>query len=99
MRNNGSKYIVLFALLVSVAALSLGFAAFTSTLSISAEATVTNDMPFDLKLSTANNKVQAGSVTPTVSGATGAAATLTDNSITGNFYCTRSISQVFILCI
>ena len=86
MRNNGSKYIVLFALLVSVAALSLGFAAFTSTLQISAEATVTNDMPFDLKLSTANNKVQSGSVTPTVTGATGAAgaaATLTDNSITG----------------
>ena len=83
MRNNGSKYIVLFALLISVAALSLGFAAFTSTLTISAEATYQDPGNWDLKLSTVNNKIQTGTVTPTVTGATGSAATLTNNSITG----------------
>ena len=83
MRNNGSKYIVLFALLISVAALSLGFAAFTSTLTISAEATYQDPGNWDLKLSTVNNKIQSGTVTPTATGATGSAATLTANSISG----------------
>ena len=85
MRNRGSKYIVLFALLISVAAVSLGFAAFTSTLTISSSAAVNFNQPFDLKFSTANNKIQAGTVTPTATGATGASATIPSDStsITG----------------
>ena len=69
MRNNGPKYVVVAALLVSVVALSLGFAAFTSTLTISSEATVTgNSNAFNVQLSKANNAFTSGSVTPTPTG-------------------------------
>lgn len=84
MRRNGAKYIIVFALLISVAALSLGFAAFSSTLTIESEADVVGDpTKFNVSLSKSNSSVSTGSVTPTVSGATGSAATLSANKIEG----------------
>lgn len=88
MRNNsGSKYIIVFALLISVAALSLGFAAFTSTLTIKSSAEYHNDQPLNVKFSTSNSAIQSGSVTPTLSPATGGPtsqnATLSDTTIQG----------------
>ena len=89
MRNNtGTKYIIVFALLISVAALSLGFAALTSTLSISSSASVTGPGgELNVKFSTVNTGITTGSVTPTLSpttnGPTSQNATLNDTTITG----------------
>ena len=87
MRSSGSKYIIVFALLISVAALSLGFAAFTSTLTIKSSADVNFHAPFNVDFSTSNSSVVTGSVTPTLSpatsGPTGQAATLSETTIQG----------------
>ena len=79
MRSNNSKYLVLAALIVSVVALSLGFAAMTSTLTISSSASVNYDGSdhFNVSLSKANNSISVGSVTATATGgATGDSATI-----------------------
>lgn len=83
MRNNStSKYVIVFALLVSVAAISIGFAAFTSTLTIKAGATVQGPSTnFNVSLSKSSTAVSTGAVTPTVSGATGGNATLSATTI------------------
>ena len=87
MRNsNGSKYIVIMALLISVVALSIGFAALSSTLTIKSSATVTNTTGFDVRLSSSKTAVATNSITPTVSGATATAATISSgasNQISG----------------
>ena len=84
MRRNGAKYVIVFALLISVAALSLGFAAFSSTLTIESEADVVGDpTKFNVSLSKSSSSATTGSVTPTVTGATGSAATLSANKIEG----------------
>ena len=87
MRNsNGSKYIVIMALLISVVALSIGFAALSSTLTIKSSATVTNTTGFDVRLSSSKTAVATNNITPTVSGATATAATISSgasNQITG----------------
>ena len=89
MRNNtGAKYLLVFALLLSVAALSLGFAAFTSTLTIKSSAAYTGG-GFNLKFSTSNSGIVTGSVTPTTTPATGTpkptgdTATLSETTIQG----------------
>lgn len=72
MRNSGAKYVVIVALLVSVVALSLGFAAYSNTLSISASAAVGGDPnQFGVCFSKATNACTAGSVTATLSPASG----------------------------
>ena len=90
MRNtSGAKYLLVFALLLSVAALSLGFAAFTSTLTIKSSAEYTAPNEFNLKFSTTNSGITTGSVTPTLSPSTGTvkptgqSATLSDTTIQG----------------
>ncbi len=84
MRNNRSKYVIVFALMISIVALSLGFAAYSSTLTIKATADVTGcSTCFNVSLSKSNTSVSTGSVTPTVSGATGSNATLSANKIEG----------------
>lgn len=87
MRNStGSKYVIVFALLFTVAAISIGFAAFTSTLTIKSSAEVGGGN-FNVSLSTSNSAVATGSVTGTPSPATGGptaqAATLTATTIQG----------------
>ena len=65
--NNSSKYLLVAALLVSVAALSIGFAAMTSTLTIQSSAAYTGDPSnFDVDFSTSQTSYVGGSVTPTV---------------------------------
>jgi len=89
MRNStGSKYVIVFALLISVAALSLGFAALTSTLTIKSSATVsTSPENFKVELSTAANTTSSGSVNatldPSSGGPTADAATLNATTISG----------------
>jgi len=87
--NNGSKYFILVALLVSVAALTLGFAAFESTLTIKSSADVNpGGNNFKVDFSTSNTSTASGSVTPTVNptgvtGFSGSAATLNATTISG----------------
>lgn len=82
--SNGMKILVVVALLISVIALSIGFAAFTTSLNISSSAEVSpSSSNFNVSLSTSSSSVATGSVSATGTGATGAAATLTANRISG----------------
>ena len=85
MRNsNGTKLLVVGALIVSVIALSIGFAAFTTSLNISSSAEVSpSSSNFNVSLSTTSNSATTGSVAATGTGATGANATLTATRISG----------------
>lgn len=83
MENRNSKVIAIVALIVAVVGLGIGFAAFSSTLTISSSATVTpNSSSFNVGFSTKIDSLSPG----TVQG-TGMAehhdATLTGTSITG----------------
>lgn len=79
MKENNGKTVALAALAVSVIGLGVGFAAFTQTLTLKSSATVTpSSDTFKVKFNAAG-----GSVTPTTSGATGAAATVTDTTVSG----------------
>ena len=67
----GSKVIAIIALCVCVTGLSLGFAAFTSELTINSDATVSPEVStFNVDFTTTSGSVVAGKVTPTVVGAT-----------------------------
>lgn len=87
MENNNryTKYLAIFALLVSVVGLSLGFAAFTTTVSIRANAdysaTNASSNYRGGVLSTEPTLVTPGNVVPTIDGATAGTATLTDDTI------------------
>lgn len=86
MENNNrySKYIAIIALLISVVGVSLGFAAFSNTVQIQAQADVRPDSSAYRGgvLSTDPNDVEEGTVTPTTSGgATAEAADLTETGI------------------
>ena len=88
MRNNGSKYIVVVALLISVVALSLGFAAFSNTLTINSSATYTSDEENFRVIFTQNGSTTTGGssiVTPTKSPTTITAgnATISGTTISG----------------
>jgi len=87
MKNsNGAKYLIILALLVSVVALSIGFAALTTTLTIKSTATYSYTENI-VALSTVTTGSTQGNVTPTLSptsgGPTGDTATLTTTQITG----------------
>ena len=82
------KYVAVFALLLSVLGLSLGFAAFSNSLTISSEAHVTPDASqFNVDFSTESNKVTVAAVEPALTnGATATNATINnegDPTITG----------------
>lgn len=91
MRNTGAKYVIVFALLISVVALTVGFATYSNTLTIKASADVKGDpTKFNVKLSTVKTGITAGNVagTPsaTVTGFTAATATIAadpGNTISG----------------
>ena len=78
MRNsNGTKYIIILALLIAVTGLSLGFAAFSNTLTIKSSATVTNPSDSGVVLSTSKTAASTGNVTPTTTGgASGSTASI-----------------------
>ena len=82
------QVVAIVGLIIGVCALTIGFAAFSTTLTIrsSAEVNPTSDV-LDVVFSTSNNSVATGSVNGvdagTVTGATGDSATLTGTTITG----------------
>ena len=81
---NKTKIAVVIALLVSVVGLSFGFAAFTSSLTIKSSASVSpSSNTFNVSLSTSDSSVVTGSVTPTLTGATGDNASLSASTISG----------------
>lgn len=89
-RDRRARVIAIAALLLGVVGLSLGFAAFSNTLTIKSSAEVTPDSGvFNVDFSTSSSTVTAGTVTPTLApsngpaGFTGQAATI-DNSGTNS---------------
>ena len=74
VENKGYKAMAIIALVIGVIGVTLGYAAFESTLTIESTAEVTPDSSnFNVDFSTTNASVQAGTVTPT----------LTPNNVTG----------------
>ena len=82
MRNTNAKYVIVFALLISVIGLTIGFATYTNTLTIQSSADVKGDpSKFNVKLSTVSTGYTPGTVAgvtnPTgVTGFTAANATI-----------------------
>lgn len=67
-KDRGTKVIAILALLIAVAGLSVGFAAFSSKLTISSSANVTpNSEDFDVNFSTVNTSETEGTVSGVVS--------------------------------
>ena len=63
--NRKQKLLMIVALVLSIASLSIGFAAFSTTLNISSSANVTpNSDTFSVKFSTNQNSLVVGAVTP-----------------------------------
>ena len=63
--NRKQKFLMIIALVLSIASLSIGFAAFTVSLNISSEASVTpNSDTFSVKFSTNKDSLVVASVTP-----------------------------------
>ena len=85
MENNNKyvKYLAIFALLLSVAGITLGFAAFSNTVEIKASADFTPDGSAYRGgvLSVDPDEQTDGTVTPTTDGATAEAASLTERGI------------------
>ena len=82
-KDRRARVIAIAALLVGVVGLSLGFAAFTNTLTISSSAEVTvDDSTFNVDFSTQSASVQGGTVTPTLSPASGEPAAFTGANAT-----------------
>jgi len=86
-RDNVSRVFAIAGLLIGVIALTIGFAAFNQSLVIRSSAEVdVADTPLNIGFSTATNAITPGSVTPTVTGVTGATAedaTLSSTTISG----------------
>lgn len=83
-RNRQIKIITIIALVVAISGLSIGFAAFTSVLTISSTATVTPDeSAFSVLFSSSGTSQATAQITPTVSGATGDKATISGTTISG----------------
>ena len=78
--NNGyQKYLAIIALLISVVGVSLGFAAYSNTLQIKAQADVSGRTPDPVaELSTSPSSQQDGPVTPTTTGGASAEVTTLD---------------------
>ena len=65
MKNRSRKKLIIFMLMSSIASLSIGFAAFSTTLNISSSASVNpNSDNFKVKFSTNQNSLVVGAVTP-----------------------------------
>ena len=85
-KDRSSQVIAIIALVVGVVALSIGFAAFSTTLTIESAADVTMTEALDVVFSTSGSTVSTGSVNGVASGVAGAtadAATLSGTTIEG----------------
>lgn len=95
-REKNSKILAIVALCVAIFGLTIGFAAFSNTLTISSSATVTPDSSsFNVDFSTSDSSVVTSAITPTTTGgASGSNATINNGdssndpvleNITANF--------------
>ena len=97
MRVNKTKYFLVVGVLLAIAGVTLGFAAFSNTLTIKSSATVTPDA------STFNVTFRQGTVEPSIDNslsATATDATLNNSTISNillNFYSLRSINSSNII--
>ncbi len=83
-KNKGTKIIAIIALIVAVIGLSLGFAAFSSILTIQSSAEVKpNESDFKVVFATSTDSGTTVTATPTGEGASGDSATISDTQITG----------------
>ena len=86
MNNKKSRYMVIIVLLVSVVALSLGYATFTKTLTIS-DISATTAISFDVAFSKAATSASPGALTatlsPTTGGPTAGSATVAATTVSG----------------
>ena len=89
-KDRSSKVLAIAALLIAVVGLSVGFAAYSASLTIGASANVTPTEDFDVYFSTNGTTQVTGNVTPSFGSATddiakptGEAAALSDTTITG----------------
>lgn len=81
-RDRNGKILAIVALCVAIFGLTIGFAAFSNTLTISSSATVSpNSTAFNVDFSTSNNGVTTSAIVPsTTGGATGTNATINNGS-------------------
>ena len=86
MESRSSKVVAIVALVVAVIGLGIGFAAFSSTLTISSSATVTpSASTFKVAFSTSSASLTGTSITPTTTGgATAEASSFTETTLTGS---------------
>lgn len=83
-RDNTFRVVAIVGLIVGVMGLSLGFAAFSNSLTITSAADVTpGSDTLNIAFSTSNSSIVSGSVTPTATGATAANATISGTTISG----------------
>ena len=83
-RYRRKKLIIIIALILTISGLTIGFAAFTSVLTISSTATVKPDeSSFSVLFSSSGTSQATAQITPTVSGATGDKATISGTTISG----------------
>ena len=83
-RYRRKKLIIIIALILTISGLSIGFAAFTSVLTISSTATVRPDeSSFSVLFSSSGTSQVTAQIIPTVSGATGDKATISGTTISG----------------
>ena len=84
--NKTYKYIAVAALLLGIVGVTLGYAAFSSTLNITSSAEVTPDSStFNVDFSSSNSSVQTNNITPTLSAnVTGFSATAGQINNTGD---------------
>lgn len=74
--NRGYKIIAIVALVIGIVGVTLGYAAFSSTLTISSSAEVNPDSSaFNVDFSSSSSSVQTNNITPTLSPASGFSAT------------------------
>lgn len=80
-KNRDSRVIAIIALIVGVLGLSLGFAAFSSTLTIKSSADVTmSSENFDVDFSSISTDVETSNITPKLEGEVTAESAVIDNS-------------------
>ncbi len=93
-RNNSGKIIAIVALVVAIAGLSLGFAAFSTRLDIESSADVPVDASvWNVGFSTANNAITPGTVNGETNSANNGSLTLTQFTISQNVNATLATTN------
>lgn len=94
-KDKSVKIIAIAALLVAVVGVSLGFAAFSQTLTISTQANVNPDGNFSVKFSTVANPITAGAIAQNQIAVTGDAVAANQSATVDNNNTKVSVSAAF----